>query len=216
MSDSKPALPIDESALLDALKAGDEDAYETVVRVYGGRLLAVARRLVLNEEDARDVLQSAYLSAFRSIGRFEGASQLSTWLHRIVVNTALMKLRTRQRKPEQSIDDLLPAFQEDGHHVEQFSDWTIPADTLLLREEARATVRHCIARLPDQYRSVLVLRDLEELSTQDVADTLGMTTTSVKVRLHRARQALATLLRREFVTAVTPGPDAASQKRRNT
>jgi RNA polymerase sigma-70 factor (ECF subfamily) len=158
----------------------------------------VARRFVRTEEDAQDVVQSAYLNAFRSIDRFEGSSQLSTWLHRIVVNTALMKLRSRRRRPEESIEDLLPAFQEDGHHVEQFSDWNIPADELLERREAQAAVRACIEQLPDNYRSVLLLRDIEELSTQEVAATLGMTPTAVKVRLHRARQALSTLLRREF------------------
>ena len=189
---------IDETALIARLRAGDPDAFSQVVRTFGGRLLAVARRFVRTEEDAQDVVQSAYLNAFRSIDRFEGSSQLSTWLHRIVVNTALMKLRSRRRRPEESIEDLLPAFQEDGHHVEQFSDWNIPADELLERREAQAAVRACIEQLPDNYRSVLLLRDIEELSTQEVAATLGMTPTAVKVRLHRARQALSTLLRREF------------------
>ena len=189
---------VDETALIARLRAGDPDAFDQVVRTFGGRLLAVARRFVRTEEDAQDVVQSAYLNAFRSIDRFEGSSQLSTWLHRIVVNTALMKLRSRRRRPEESIEDLLPAFQEDGHHVEQFSDWNIPADELLERREAQAAVRACIGRLPDNYRSVLLLRDIEELSTQEVAATLGMTPTAVKVRLHRARQALSTLLRREF------------------
>ena len=194
----QPRNVIDEKRLLEALRAGDESAFETMVRVYGGRLLSVARRITQNEEDARDVVQSAYLSAFRALTKFEGACQLSTWLHRIVVNTALMRLRSRRRKPEESIDALLPAFQEDGHHVEQFSDWSAPADQLLERKQTRATVRACIQQLPDNYREVLILRDIEELSTQAVADMLSMTHTAVKVRLHRARQALSTLLRREY------------------
>jgi RNA polymerase sigma-70 factor (ECF subfamily) len=189
---------VDEKALLEALRAGDESAFETMVRLYGGRLLAVARRLTRNDEDARDAVQSAYLSAFRALNGFEGGCQLSTWLHRIVVNTALMKLRSRRRKPEESIDALLPTFQDDGHHVEQFSDWYAPADQLLERKQTRATVRACVQQLPDNYREVLVLRDIEELSTQEVAEMLSMTQTAVKVRLHRARQALSTLLRKEF------------------
>lgn len=184
--------------LLAALRRGEEWAFETMVRLFGARLLAVARRFVKNEEDARDVVQSSYLSAFRSLAEFEGNAQLSTWLHRIVVNTALMKLRSARRKPEESIEALLPAFQEDGHHVERFSDWSAPADRLLEQKETRATVRACIERLPEGYRTVLVLRDIEELSTQEVAEMLTMTTTAVKVRLHRARQALSTLLRREY------------------
>lgn len=189
---------IDDQRLIAVLRAGDEWAFETMVRLYGGRLLAVARRFTRNEDDAQDVLQSAYLSAFRALKDFEGACQLSTWLHRIVVNTALMKLRSRRRKPEESIETFLPAFLEDGHHVEQFSDWSAPADQLMERAETRATVRNCIDRLPDNYRLVLMLRDIEERPTQEVADLLGLTTSAVKVRVHRARQALSTLLRREY------------------
>ena len=189
---------VDETVLVAGLRAGEDWAYESMVREYGGRLLSVARRFVRTEDDARDVLQSAYLSAFRAMSSFEGHAQLSTWLHRVVVNTALMRLRSQRRKPEESIEDLLPAFQTDGHHVEQFSDWSIPADELLEREETRRTVRGCVDRLPEQYRSVLVLRDIEELSTQEVATMLSMTPTAVKVRLHRARQALSTLLRQEY------------------
>jgi RNA polymerase sigma-70 factor (ECF subfamily) len=186
----------DEPALVTALQEGQNWAFETLIRLYGGRFLAVARRFTKNAQDAQDIVQSAYLSAFQAIGEFEGNCQVSTWLHRIVVNTALMKLRARRRKPEESIEALLPHFYDDGHHVEQFSEWNAQADTLLERTQTRATVRACVMQLPDNYRTVLLLRDIEERSTQEVADMLGMTTTAVKVRLHRARQALSTLLRR--------------------
>jgi RNA polymerase sigma-70 factor (ECF subfamily) len=194
----------DDRQLLKALQGSDEQAFELLVRVYGGRLLAVARRFVRNDEDAQDIVQTAYLNAFRSVGQFEGQCQIGTWLHRIVVNTALMKLRSRRRKPETSIDELLPSFQDDGHHVEQFSDWCMPADELMERDQTRALVRSCIDRLPENYREVLMLRDIEELSTEESARMLSMTPTAVKVRLHRARQALSTLLRHEFArTAAT-------------
>jgi RNA polymerase sigma-70 factor, ECF subfamily len=189
---------VDDRALLAALREGEEWAFETMIRLYGGRLLAVAKRFTKNDHDAQDVVQSAYLSAFRALGTFEGTCQLSTWLHRIVVNSALMKLRSRRRKPEESIEQLLPAFQLDGHHVEQFSDWSVPADQLIERKETQATVRACIDQLPENYRAVLILRDIQELSTQEAAEALSMTTTAVKVRLHRARQALSTLLRRQY------------------
>jgi RNA polymerase sigma-70 factor, ECF subfamily len=188
----------DEAALVAALRAGHDWAFEAVVRVYGRRLLAVARRFTGSDEDARDVVQSAYLNAFRALDHFEGTAQLSTWLHRIVVNTAFMTLRARRRKPEESIEDLLPAFREDGHHVEQFAEWGLPADRLIERQETRAIVRACIDELPDSYRAVLILRDIEELSTQEAAERLEITATAVKVRLHRARQALSTLLRRHY------------------
>src|SRR5262245_9247048 len=192
------AVTTEDEQLLAGVRAGDERAFETLVRLYGGRMLAVARRFVRNDEDAQDIVQSALLSAFRSVGQFEGQCLIGTWLHRIVVNTALMKIRTRRRRPETSIEELLPAFQEDGHHVEQFSEWCAPADVLIQRAETRAMVRACIDRLPDNYREVLMLRDIEELSTEESACALSMTTTAVKVRLHRARQALATLLRQEY------------------
>ena len=190
---------VDEGALLQGLKKGEDWAFEAMIRTFGARMLSVARRIVGNDEDARDVVQSAYLSAFRAIGAFEGSAQLSTWLHRIVVNTALMRLRSRRRKPEESIEGLLPAFKADGHFVERFSaDESLAADRLLERKEARRIVRDAIEQLPDAYRTVLILRDIEELPTKEVADALEITTSAVKVRLHRARQALFTLLRRHY------------------
>lgn len=192
---------VHEPELIARLKAGEGDAFEQLVRTYGGRLLSVARRFVRNDADAQDIVQAAYLSAFRSVRQFEGNCQIGTWLHRIVVNQALMKLRTRRRKPEESLDPLLPAFQDDGHHVEQFADWCAPADVLLERQETRATVRACIDLLPENYRTVLMLRDIEEVPTQEVAQLLNLTPTAVKVRLHRARQALSTLLRKEYAAA---------------
>src|SRR5262249_13559072 len=97
---------MDDDALVERLRAGESEAFEELVRMYGGRLLAVARRYMRTEEDAQDVVQTAYLNAFRALSQFEGSCQLSTWLHRIVVNAALMRLRSRRRRPEESIEDL--------------------------------------------------------------------------------------------------------------
>jgi len=187
---------IESDAMLVArLQAGDPDAYETVVRIHGGRLLSVARRFLPNNEDAQDAVQEAFIKAFRAIGTFEERAQLHTWLHRILVNTALMKIRSRKRRPEESIDDLLPTFQADGHQTTESRDWS---DAIFERKETAAMVRRAIAQLPDHYRVVLTLRDIEERDTMETAAALGTTTTVVKVRLHRARQALRTLLDREF------------------
>jgi RNA polymerase sigma-70 factor (ECF subfamily) len=181
--------------LVRRLKAGDEDAYAAVVRTLGGRMLSVARRFLHDEEAARDAVQDAFLSAFRGIHNFDGEAQLGTWLHRIVVNASLMKLRTRRRKPEQSIEPMLPAFAEDGHHASRpVTAWTESAEHALLRREARERVRAAIADLPESYRTVLLLRDIEERSTREAADLLGITENALKLRLHRARQALATKL----------------------
>ena len=151
--------PIDDATLVNRLRAGDETAFELMVRTYGGRLLAVARGLLRHDDDAQDCVQSAYISAFKGLATFNGGCQLSTWLHRIVVNAALMKLRTRRRKPEESIEPLLPTFLEDGHHAEDFSEWAAQADRLLEAKETGSVVRSAISGLPESYRTVLVLRD---------------------------------------------------------
>ncbi len=187
-----------EAELVSGLRRGDERAFEQLVRTYGGRMLAVARRFLPNEHDARDVLQEAFVAAFRSIDGFAGGAKLSTWLHRIVVNAALMKLRSRRRRREDSIDELLPRFAEDGHHADGVVAWDTPADELVERQEVRNLVRDAIARLPETYRSVLLLRDIEERDTDETAALLGLTPQAVKTRLHRARQALRTLLAREL------------------
>ncbi len=201
---------VGEAQLVSALKAGDDVAFEALVRTSSPRLLGVARRFARNEEDAQDILQTAYLNAFRALQKFEGQSQLSTWLHRIVVNTALMKLRTQRLKPEESMETLLPGFKPDGHHMEQFRDWRVPADALVEQAETRATVRGCIAELPEAYRSVLLLRDIEERSTRDVAEALEITQAAVKTRLHRARLALSTLLRRRYAAMGVTSPAVAA------
>jgi RNA polymerase sigma-70 factor (ECF subfamily) len=193
----------DEATLVAQLRAGDEAAFEQVVRLYGGRLLAVARRIVGTEEDARDAVQDAFLNAFRSLDRFEGNAKLSTWLHRIVVDAALMKLRTRKRKPEQSIETMLPSFLEDGHHEERFKSWEEPVDKLMERAETRELVRKQIDALPDGYRTVLVLRDIEGLDTEETAKVLGLSVNATKIRLHRARQALRSMLAPHFRSAAS-------------
>src|SRR5690606_14449263 len=124
---------MDDAALIEGLKAGDEQVFETLVRSYGGRLLAVARRMLRNDEDARDVVQEAFINAFRKRDSFKGDAQISTWLHSIVVNTALMKLRTRRRKPETPIEDYLPRFLPDNRHAASFPSWTEPVDVALTR-----------------------------------------------------------------------------------
>lgn len=187
-----------DAILLARLRAGDSSAYDDLVRAYSPRMLAVTRRLLNSEDDAKDAVQDAFLSAFRGLANFEGGALLSTWLHRIAVNAALMKLRTRKRKPERSIETLLPVYLEDGHHAENFQEWNLPADKAMMRAEQRAVVRQCIGELPDNYRTVLILRDIEELDTDEVAERLGVTPNAVKIRLHRARQALRTLLDPHF------------------
>ncbi|MGH9442043.1 MAG: RNA polymerase sigma factor [Thermoanaerobaculia bacterium] len=187
-----------EGELVAGLLARDERVFERLVREQGPRLLAVCRRFLRNEEDARDAVQEAFLSAFRSIGGFEQGSRVGTWLHRIAVNCCLMRLRTRRRKPEDPIEDFLPKFAENGHQVPPSLAWEGSAEELLERAQTAKIVRDAIDRLPESHRSVLLLRDIEELSTLEAARLLDISENAVKIRLHRARQALRGLLDPHF------------------
>jgi RNA polymerase sigma-70 factor (ECF subfamily) len=189
----------DEAALLTRVRRRDEAACEQFVRRYGGQMLAVARRFLRCEQDASDAVQEAFLSAFRSIQEFGGNSRISTWLHRIVVNACLMKLRSAKSRPTTSIENLLPTFDETGHHARRVSAWDAPPPERMHAAELRARVRASIEDLPEPYRVVLLLRDIEELDTQETAERLAISPAAVKVRLHRARQALRTLLEPLFV-----------------
>jgi RNA polymerase sigma-70 factor (ECF subfamily) len=183
-----------QADLLTRLRSGGEQAFEELVRGEGPRLLAVARRILRDEEEARDAVQDAFLAAFRALDRFQGEARLSTWLHRIAVNAALMRLRSRKRRREDPIEPLLPRFHADGHLADVAPSW--PADPLaaLGRAELLARVRACIDRLPETYRVALVLRDIEGLDSAEAAETLGISNDALKMRLHRARQALRKLV----------------------
>ena len=186
-----------ERDLVLRLQRGDSRAFEELVRENSPRLLAVARRFFPSESDAMDALQDAYLSAFKAIGKFDGNSKLSTWLHRIVVNACLMKLRAKSRRPETQIESMLPSFDATGHRVRDTSNEGRLSETgedALHRKESRELVRATIHELPEQYREVLLLRDIEELDTDQVAQMLDLTGGAVKTRLHRARLALKQLL----------------------
>lgn len=184
-------------ALLARLRAGDEESFDTIVRRYRGCLMATARRMLGNDHDAQDAVQEAFSSAFISIGSFRGDSSISTWLHRIVVNAALMQLRRRRRCAEVAIDDLSPPFEtlacvawaaELPHRTSEH--WSEA-------REMRAAIKRSIDQLRPIYRSVLWLRDMEDLSINEVAAILKLNANTVKIRLRRARQTLKNLLDRE-------------------
>jgi RNA polymerase sigma-70 factor, ECF subfamily len=184
----------DEARLVAGLREGASWAFEELVRANAGRMIGTARRILGNDDDARDAVQDAFISAFRARDQFNAEARLSTWLHRIAVNSALMKLRARKRRPEDAIQDFLPRFLPNGAHAEQFASWDEPIEQVLSRKETAARVRAAIGRLPESFRTVLTLRDIEGLSGQEVADLLGISVNAVKLRLHRARMALRTLL----------------------
>jgi RNA polymerase sigma-70 factor (ECF subfamily) len=172
----------------------DAAALEEFIRRHGGRLLAVARRFLRSEHDCHDVVQEALLSAFQALDSFAGTSTLGTWLHRIVVNACLMRLRKEKRRGAVLIDDLLPRFDDAGRHALEPACRSESPERRLDRNELRSKVRAAIDRLPEPHLSILILRDIEELDTEETAELLGISIDAVKTRLHRARQALKTLL----------------------
>jgi len=181
-------------ARLDALHSGDAAAIEAFVRDNTPWMLRLANRMLRDQGLAEDTVQAAFASIFGALGKFEGRSSLKTWMHRIVANQALMQLRKDRRLQETSIDALLPEFDASGCRIED--DWNTveTPEKVLEQAQTKGAVRALIDTLPDAYRIVLVLRDIEELSTAEVAEMLELTEANVKVRLHRARAALKKLL----------------------
>jgi RNA polymerase sigma-70 factor (ECF subfamily) len=186
-------LASNESDLLAALRRGEGAAFEALVRINGGPMLAICRRILRSDADAQDALQDAFVSAFKSLDSFEGNSALSTWLHRIALTSSLMKLRAQKRRDEKHIEDMLPQFLADGHRANPGPAWVYD-DDLAEADETCRLVRRCIEELPEDFRIVLLLRDIEEMETSQTAQLLGISQGAVKTRLHRARQALRTLL----------------------
>src|SRR6516225_9465592 len=138
------------------MQAGDGDVFEACVRTYCGQMLLAARRILRNEEDANDAVQDAFLSAFKGISKFKGQAQIGTWLHRIVVNAALGRLRRMQRHPESSIEDLLPHFGDGEHQLDPPVPWKATPATTVQHKETRELVQRCISRLPETYRIVVL------------------------------------------------------------
>lgn len=188
---------LERSQFFERLRARDPDAFEALVREQGGRLLRVAQRFIRSADDAQDVVQDAFISAYNAIDRFDGSADVGTWLHRITVNAALMRLRKPSEKRETSLDAILPAFADDGYRFEPVAEWE-SVETLLEREETRELVREAIDELPETARNVLLLSDIEEMSGPEAAVVLGITPNAVRIRLHRARQALREILDRRL------------------
>ena len=191
---------------LDLVRNGDRTACEAFIIEHAPQMLAVARRYLRCEHDSADAVQDAFVSAFRGLSTFEGAASVSTWLHRIVVNVCLMKLRSKARRRVVAIEDLPQTFDAEGRHTRPVLAWNAGFDAAPDRSEVRAAVRECVEALPDVYREVLILRDIEEMDTDTTAQMLDISPANVKVRLHRARQVLRTLLQpvlsESFVEAV--------------
>ena len=179
--------------MLEGLQRDDDRCAETLVRTHAAALLHLANRYLDDEEDARDAVQEGFGAAFVAIDQFRGDSELRTWLHRLVVNVCLRKIRRGVREPEVSLDELLPVFDARDCRIEPLRSVAGP-ETLLEQKEIRVLIRRLISELPESYRAVILLRDIEGYSTREAAMAMGITEGSLKVRLHRARAALKSKL----------------------
>jgi RNA polymerase sigma-70 factor (ECF subfamily) len=196
-----PALD-DESALITRIGRSDHSAFESLMRRHNGRLFRVARAILKNDADAEDALQDAYLDAFRHIEAFRGGSTLATWLTRIVINRALMCLRGGKRHG--IVVPFAEQREEDarGEATGEVEDLTAdsPADATL-RTEMRRTIERRIDELPSVFRTVFVMREVEEMSAEEVAKCLGIPSATVRTRLFRARALLRQSLSRDIDVA---------------
>ena len=194
----------EELMLVERLKRGDEDAFEELVRCHSGRLIGLARSILGDEDLARDAVQDAFLNAFRALAGFNGDARLSSWLHRIVVNAALAKLRQRRRRPESFLTDELPGGPDgDPLHgkTPMLEGESEAADASLARRQESELVRDCIASMTESHRTVLTLRYIEEYDTEQTAWILGIAPNTAKTRLLRARDALRAYIEHEVELA---------------
>lgn len=185
MSDNITDLIKAEGFSLDALRAGDRAEFSRLVEAYYANIYRLAMKMLGNQQDAEDVLQETFLKAYRHLKGFDGRSKLSTWLYRIATNEALMVIR-RQRSDVVSIDE--PIETEEGEQEPiQIVDWCCLPEKELMSSEARKNLDLAISKLPYNLRVTFVLRDIENMSTEETAEILGLTETAVKTRLSRAR-----------------------------
>ncbi|MFZ0212872.1 MAG: sigma-70 family RNA polymerase sigma factor [Candidatus Acidiferrales bacterium] len=188
-------LPDSEAAVVAAAKRGDAQAFEKLVERYEGRIFRLAQNIMQNREDAEDVSQEAFVQAFQHLDKFQGDSRFSTWLTRIAINQALMKLRKKRRVKEFSLDE---PVEEDLPVPVQLVDWGPTPEQRYSQREMQRILSEAIAGLRPMFRAVFQLRDIEEFSTEETAQALGLSIPAVKARAVRARLQLREALDRHF------------------
>jgi len=195
-SSSTIAPPFDEAGLVAKAKAGDNSAFSELVEHYERRVFRMAKQITQNEEDAEDVLQETFLKAYSHLEDFQGNSKFYTWLVRIAVNEALMKLRKRRSDKTVPLDD--PIDTGEDVVVREIAVWEDDPEQRYSRDELGTILDEAIQSLKPAYRTVFVLRDIEELSIEEAAEALGLSISAVKSRLLRARLQLREKLTRLF------------------
>jgi RNA polymerase sigma-70 factor (ECF subfamily) len=186
----------DEAVLVNAARKGDIGAFEQLVRRYDRNVFRIAQHITQNREDAEDVVQDAFLKAYQNLGQFQGQSKFYTWLVRIAVNEALMRLRRRRPERMVSLDEDVKT--EEDSMPREIADWSPNPEQQYTQGELKDILSRTIQGLPASFRTVFVLRDVEGLSTEETADALGLSIPAVKSRLLRARLQLRERLNKYF------------------
>ncbi len=200
MSTIQPIASQDEQhpdvALVERVRGGDIAAYDTLVRKYERQIFRIAQHITQNREDAEDVMQDAFLKAYEKLDQFQGNSKFYTWLVRIAVNESLMRLRKRRTAKTVSMDE--DVATDEGSVPRDFADWAPNPEQNYTQAELAEILKKTIQGLPQGFRVVFVLRDVDGLSTEETAETLGLSVPAVKSRLLRARLQLRERLTRYF------------------
>ena len=176
-----------EEALVRDLQNGNLDAYDKLAEIYQKKIYGLSFHLTRNQMDAQDVTQEVLLTLFRKINMFQGKSAFSSWVYRIAVNASYMKLRSKKKEPNVSIDELMPSFNSAGFQQEKIQDWSENTESLLFTKETRDVINTAVDLLPEKEKVVFLLRDVEGLSSEKAGEILDLTVPAVKSRLHRAR-----------------------------
>jgi len=182
--------------LVKRFKKGSIDAFEELIKRYESKIFNLAMRFTRNQEDAEEVLQDVFTTIYRKMGSFEGKSAFSSWLYRIIVNAAFMKLRKRKQDHTVSVEDLAPQVKQSV--MDQDNLMNLRSDNMTFGRELREVLEAAIGKLPGQYRAVFILRDVDGLSNQEVGEILDLSIPAVKSRLHRSRLMLRRRLRKYY------------------
>jgi RNA polymerase sigma-70 factor (ECF subfamily) len=190
-TDGNEAASPSDDELIARARAKDFAAFETLLGRYEDKVYRLAFRIVRNETDAKEILQETFVSIWRKLDTFKGDSQFGSWVYRIATNAALMRLRSQRRHPEVSTEELPIGYLDNyGQPMPAGENWSKRPDDQLQSSELRTHIQTAVDALPDIYRTVFVVRDVEGLSTEETAAALGISVPTVKTRLHRARIAL--------------------------
>lgn len=197
-----------DQELIDRIRAGDYSAFETLVSRFERKVYALALKLTGNQADAEEIAQDVFLTIYQKLDTFRGESALSSWIYRVTANAAFMKLRDRRKRGKVDFDEALMHAEDAAPHVTATypqGDWSDTADILMERGELGTKLQDAIAELPDKFKLIFLLKDVQGLSNEEIGEIVNMSVPAVKSRLHRARLFLRERLQ-EYVQGGPTGP----------